>query len=101
MTAYAIRGVEYSHLVRQLAGFRGILEKRIQFGLCDAHQATRRVQPERAIVILDRPVNRVTGQSVFAAERNKTAVLEAAQPVFCRDPQGTLAIELKVAHVRL
>ena len=41
-------------------------DPRVQFAARDAHEAAGRVQPERTVVVLYRPVNRVAGQTVSA-----------------------------------
>ena len=54
-------------------------DPRVQFGPRDAHQAAGRVQPERTIVVLYRPVNRVAGQAIPGCERSDAAVFDPAQ----------------------
>ena len=52
-------------------------DPRVQFGSRDAHQAAGRVQPERTIVVLYRPVNRVARQAIPACERSDAAIFDA------------------------
>ena len=44
-----------------------------------AHQAAGRVQPERTIVVLHRPVNRVARQTIPCCERSDAAVFKPAK----------------------
>ena len=74
----------------------GVGDPRVQFAARDVHQTACRVQPERTIVVLCRPVNRVAGQTVPARERSDVAVFNPAQAALLScGPQRPIAIELK------
>ena len=77
-------------------------DPRVQFGPRDAHQAAGRVQPERTIVVLDRPVNRVARQTIPARERSDAAVLQPADAALLGcGPQRRITIELKTGDSAL
>ena len=77
-------------------------DPRVQFGPRDAHQAAGRVQPERTIVVLYRPVNRVAGQTIPACERSDAAVFKPAKAALLGcGPQRPIPIELKTGDMAL
>ena len=77
-------------------------DPRVQFAARDAHEAAGRVQPERTVVVLYRPVNRVAGQTVPARERSDAAVLNPAQAALLGcGPQRPIPVELKAGDMAL
>src|SRR5271165_3371665 len=69
----------------------------VQFRPPDAHEAAGRVQPQRTIIILYRPVNRVARQPVLAGQRSDAAVFYAAEAALLGcSPQRPVPIELEI-----
>src|SRR5208283_4226645 len=74
---------------------------RVHFVPGDAHEAAGRIQPERLIVVLHRPVNRIAGQTVLAGERSDAAIFKPAEAALGCDPQCPIPIESKVGDSSL
>src|SRR5208283_5150226 len=75
-------------------------DPRVQFASRDAHQTAGRVQPERTIVVLYGPVNRVARQTIPAGERSDAAVFDAAKAALLgSDPQRPIAIKSKAGDM--
>ena len=68
----------------------------VYFGARNAHKAARHKEPECMVVILDHPMNRITGQSVLAGQRGSTATLQPAESALGGGPDGAVGIELKI-----
>src|SRR4030095_1832935 len=94
VTPHSVETVEDGRVHRQLR----IGEPVVQLGSGNAHQATLHVQPNRTGVILYRPVESVTRQSVLARKLRNMAILDAAHPTFSCDPQPTMRPESKLVH---
>ena len=80
-------------------GFNSMLRvgnPRVQFGPRDAHQAAGGIQPERTIVVLHRPVNRVARQAIPACERSDATIFKPANASLGCGPQRPIPIELKI-----
>src|SRR5215470_1077399 len=74
----------------------GIGDPRIQFGACDAHQTAGGVQPHRAVIVFDGPVDGVAWQTIPARERYNVAVFNPAKTaLLCCGPQCAIRVELK------
>jgi hypothetical protein len=66
------------------------------------HEAAGRVQPERTIVVLYRPVNRVAGQAILARQRGDAPSFDPAQAALLGcGPQCPIAIKLKTGDMAL
>src|SRR5262249_15459264 len=65
----------------------------VQLGAGDAHQAAGHVQPERAGVVLDSPVNGVAGQPVPAGQGGPATLCQPAEPAFGGGPERAIRIE--------
>ena len=77
-------------------------DPRVHFAARDAHQTAGRVQPERVVVVLYRPVNRVAGQAVFGGERCDAATLDPAQAALLGcGPQRPICGEFKTGNMAL
>src|SRR5208337_5050800 len=63
---------------RGLNGARRITHPGVQFGTRNPHQAARHVQPEGMIVVFDRPLNGIAGQTVLAGKSRDAAVFHSA-----------------------
>src|SRR5215470_4467972 len=73
----------------------------VHFRAWDANQPAGHVQPQGMIVVLDRPMNRIAGQSVLAGQRSNAAVLQPAESALCSGPDRTVGIELKTGNPAL
>ena len=66
----------------------------VQFGPSDAHEPAVRVHPQQAIVVLDRPMNRVAGQTIFGYERFDVAIFNPAKATHVgRGPKDAIPVE--------
>ena len=95
----AVAAVEQRGLNGPGADRAGVHGKRprIQLRARDARQPARRVQPERAVIILGRPVHAVAGQAVLRGQRVNPAVLDPAESAFGRGPDGAVRVQPQVA----
>src|SRR5215813_8854649 len=89
---YSVRAVENRGLNCPVRIGHPTIELRTR----NAHQSAGHVQPNRMVIVFNRPVDGVARQSVSSGERGDTTILQAAESALSGSPKCAILVGSKI-----